>query len=330
MGTDEFRPGSEHAATLGNAVARSDPVLRTDLAPYGFLVAARFGGVRATGPESATRRGVHGRRHVAFQDHAFALELDVGVGDGDRGEQGLGVWVQRVAVELLAGRHLYHCAEVHNPHTVGDVLDHREVVGDEQVGQVPLPLELLHQVDDLRLDRDVKCRDGLVGHDKIRVDSEGPGNPDPLPLAARELVWVAVSVFPTKAHRLEQLVHPVQALLLAFGQTMYVYTLGNDVADDHARVQGGLGVLEDHLHLAVERLALIALRLVDVLALEEHLAARRLVEPDQHPSCGRLATTGLADQTERLALVDLQLDSVDRLQVLTAYPEVLLEVFDLE
>src|SRR5215218_1118357 len=51
VGTDEFWPGSEHAATLGNAVARSDPVLRTDLAPHGFLVAARFGGVRATGPK---------------------------------------------------------------------------------------------------------------------------------------------------------------------------------------------------------------------------------------------------------------------------------------
>src|ERR687898_2096557 len=111
---------------------------------------------------------------------------------------------------------------------------------------------------------------------------------------------------------------------------MYVYTLGNDVADDHARVQGGLGVLEDHLHLAVERLALIALRLVDVLALEEHLAASRLVEPDQHPSRGRLATTGLADQAERLTLVDLQRDPVDRLKVHPADPEVLLEVFDLE
>src|ERR687889_937360 len=98
MSTDELRPGGEHAATLGNAVASGNPVLRAHLAPHGFLVAARFGGVRATGPESATRRRVHGRRHVALQNYAFALERDVGVGDGDRGEQGLGVWMQRVAV----------------------------------------------------------------------------------------------------------------------------------------------------------------------------------------------------------------------------------------
>src|SRR5215217_3666192 len=215
VGTDELRPGGEHAATLGNAVASGDPVLRTDLAPYGFFVAAGFGGVRATGPEPATRRGVHRRRHVAFQDHAFALQLDVGVGDGDRGEQSLGVWVQRVAVELIAGRHLYHHAEVHNPHAVGDVLDHREVVGDEQIGQVPLSLELLHQVDDLRLDRDVQSRDGLVGHDKVGVYSEGPGHPKPLPLSARELVRVAVGVFFAEAHRLQELVHPIESLAIA-------------------------------------------------------------------------------------------------------------------
>ena len=53
-----------------------------DLAPHGFIVAAGFGGVRATGPEAATRRGVHGRRHVAFEDHALALALDVWVRDG--------------------------------------------------------------------------------------------------------------------------------------------------------------------------------------------------------------------------------------------------------
>src|SRR5688572_5236185 len=127
-------------------MARGDPVLRADLAPHGLIAAARFGGVRATTPETATRRGVHGRRHVAFEYDALALELDVGVWDGDRGEQGLGVWMQWVAVQLLAWRHLYHHAEVHNPNTIGDVLDHREVVGDEQVGQVPLPLELFHQV----------------------------------------------------------------------------------------------------------------------------------------------------------------------------------------
>ena len=124
--------------------------------------------------------------------------------------------------------------------------------------------------------------------------------------------------------------HPVEAFFPVLGQAVDVYALGDDVADDHARVQGGLGVLEDHLHLPVEGPALIARRLVDVLAPVEHLAARRIVEPDQDPSRRGLAAARLADQAESLALVDLERDPVDRLQVLPADPEVLLEVFYLE
>ena len=45
--------------------------------------------------------------------------------------------------------------------------------------------------------------DRLVGHDELRVDGEGPRDPDPLPLAARELVRVAVGVLFGQAHRLE-------------------------------------------------------------------------------------------------------------------------------
>ena len=77
--------------------------------------------------------------YVPVEDCALALQLDVGVGDGDGREEGLGVGMERVCVELVAGA-ISTSAEVHDPDAVGDVLDHREVVGDEQVGQVPLPL----------------------------------------------------------------------------------------------------------------------------------------------------------------------------------------------
>ena len=82
-----------------------------------------------------------------------------------------------------------------------------------------------------------------------------------------------------------------------------VQALGDDVADDHARVQGGLGVLEDHLHLAVQNACLLALRPVDVLAVEEHLARRGLVEPHQDPSRRGLAAPRLPHEAKGLAPV---------------------------
>ena len=108
--------------------------------------------------------------------------------------------------------------------------------------------------------------------------------------------------------------------MLLLGQAVYVYAFGDDVADDHARVQRGLGVLEDHLHLPVEDLALVALRLVDVLAPEDHLAAGGLVEPDQDPPGRGLAAARLADEAEGLALVDGERDPIHRLQVRPADP----------
>ena len=54
-------------------------------------------------------------------------------------------------------------------------------------------LQVLQQVDDLRLDRDVQRRDRLVADDEVRVQRERAGDADPLALAAGELVRVAVA-----------------------------------------------------------------------------------------------------------------------------------------
>ena len=74
---------------------------------------------------------------------------------------------------------------------IGDVADDRQVVGDEQVGEIELLLERLEQVDDLRLDRDVERRHRLVGDDEVRVDRERAGDADALALTAGELVRIA-------------------------------------------------------------------------------------------------------------------------------------------
>ena len=63
-----------------------------------------------------------------------------------------------------------------------------EVVGDEDVAEVELVLQVVEQVDDLRLDRHVERGNRLVEQDQARVDGQRPSDPDPLALAAGELV----------------------------------------------------------------------------------------------------------------------------------------------
>ncbi len=57
-----------------------------------------------------------------------------------------------------------------------DVLDDGEVVGDEQHRQAEAVLQVGQQVDDLRLDRDVERRHGLVGDDELGLHRQRPGD----------------------------------------------------------------------------------------------------------------------------------------------------------
>ena len=73
-----------------------------------------------------------------------------------------------MGVELGDVGHLHELAEVHHANAVADVLDHRQVVGNEQEREIELLAEVDEQIQDLGLDRDVEGGHGLVGEDELR------------------------------------------------------------------------------------------------------------------------------------------------------------------
>ena len=154
------------------------------------------------------------RGHVAREDDALARPSRPGIRDGRRREQGLGVGMQGLLVEVRRAGDLGDDAEVHDRHAGGDVLDDREVVGDEEVGEAELLLEVLEEVEDLGLDGDVEGRDGLVAEHQLGPQGEGAGDADALALAAGELVGVAVLEEAGEAHALHELLDPLVHLLL--------------------------------------------------------------------------------------------------------------------
>ena len=101
--------------------------------------------------------------------------------------------------------------EVHDPDAVREVLDDRQVVADEQVGQLELALEVEQQVEDLALDRHVERRDRLVRDDEVRAQRERARDADALPLAAGELVRVAPRVLAPQADELERVLDALVA-----------------------------------------------------------------------------------------------------------------------
>jgi len=175
-------------------------------------------------------------------------------------------------------------------------------------------LELLQQVDDLSLDGDVEGGDGLVTHDEVRLEGQGAGDADALALAAGELVGVAVGEDRVKPDQTQQLFHPLPGLL-APGDPVDLQGFGDDLAHGHARVQGGIGVLEDDLHATPHAPQLASLQLRQIHPIEDHPPARRPVQLQDGPADGGLPATGFPDQPQGLPPPDLERHAIHRVDV---------------
>ena len=245
----------------------------------------------------------------------FRAASTCGSGHRHGGEQRLGVGVQRVGVDVVARRDLDDLAEVHHRDAVGDVPHDGEVVRDEQVSEAELALQVLEQIDDLRLDGHIERGDGLVADDEGGVDGEGASDADALPLAAAELVGVARRHARVQPNEREDLRHPPPGLRLARREPVNAERLADDLPGGHARVERAVGVLEHHLHFFAEFAHPLAAHGGEFFAPEADGAGRGLVEPQDAASQRGLAATGLADEAERLSLADAEGNAVHRLHV---------------
>ena len=111
---------------------------------------ALVAGIGAAGGKAAARLGIDGRHHLALKQDALLGIVDIRGGDG--GKQRLGIRVQRADEELLGGSRFHQLAQIHDADIMGNMPHHGKVVGDEQEGQAMLLLQLLDEVQDLRLD----------------------------------------------------------------------------------------------------------------------------------------------------------------------------------
>ena len=135
------------------------------------------------------------------------------------------------------------------------------------------------------------------------------GDPDPLPLAAGELVRVPVVVLGVEANQFQQVLDgPLGALL-----GLDVLQLERRADDGTHRVPGiqrRVRVLEDHLHLAPQRAHGARPQVRDVAAVEYDLPGRRLDESHQHPRGRGLAAARLAHDAQCLAADHVERDIV--------------------
>ena len=137
------RPGAADprpVCRIQTARIRRDPVAWFNLAErkvgtHSLLVAR----VADTVAEGAALWWIDRRRHISLEENAILLQCWIGL--RNRGKKSLGVGVFRALVDRLGIGELDDLAEVHHRHAVGDVLHHREVMGDEQIGKSEVLLQ---------------------------------------------------------------------------------------------------------------------------------------------------------------------------------------------
>ena len=108
-----------------------DMVAGEDLAHLRLRRPAVRDGVAAAGVKAAARRRVDRARHVPLQDDPLFGSRRVG--DRDGRQQGLGVGVLRPGEEIGLVGEFDDLAEIHDRDATADVLDHGEIMRDEQI-----------------------------------------------------------------------------------------------------------------------------------------------------------------------------------------------------
>ena len=235
--------------------------------------------------------------------------LEVGIESRERVHEPDRVRVPRAVEDLVDVGELDHPSRVHDDDAIGELGDEPEVVRDQDGRGVGLVLRRLHDLDDLRLDRDVERGRRLVGDEDPRFVGDRHRDHRALSHAARELVRVLVDApFGERhAHELEQLDGPLVRRLVADARIVRLDRLRDLVPDREHRVQRRHRILEDHCDLTPADVAELLLRQrqeisLPVARLATNDAAGRLRDQAEHGHHrDALPRAGLADDAERLA-----------------------------
>ena len=136
----------------------------------------------AASPESTSTRRINGRWQLSLDLVASSRSSFSDIRDWDGIEESLGVGMCGIRQDDACWTHLNELAEVHHADRRRHVAHDREVMAHEDHRQTTAHLEVLHEIEQLCLDRDIESRDRLIGDDQLRLEREGSGKADPLTL----------------------------------------------------------------------------------------------------------------------------------------------------
>jgi hypothetical protein len=204
----------------------------------------------------------------------------------------------RSTKNLRGGAGFDDLAAVQNGDLIGEMYGHGEIVGDEEIGEAELGLEVEEEIGDLGLDGTVEGRESFVEEKELRFESEGASEGEALLLAATELVSRLVGRIARQGDEVEE----VEDFFLAFGGGEDVLDderFGDEVESGPARVERASGILEDELDLRAELAELAFGEGGEFVLVEEDAAGSGAFEAGDAECESAFAGAGFAKEGER-------------------------------
>ena len=210
-------------------------------------------------------------------------------------------------------------------------------MADEQQREAEFLLQILQQVHDLRLHRDIKRRDRLIANDQVRFGCQSARNANTLALPAREFMRPAPHGITRQAHAIHQIADALFKIGAILGEAEIADWLRQNIPHPHARVERGIGVLKHHLHAAAKWAQRTGRHVINAGAIQRHLAAGDVEQAQNGLAHRGFAAAGFTHQRQGFPLGDGKGNSIHRIDIARdaaqkagADGEVFLEVMDLE
>ena len=187
-------------------------------------------------------------------------------------------------------------------------------MGDEDVGQTALTLQIVHQVQNLRLNGNVQCGNSFVTDNNPGVDGQSPCDTDSLTLTAGEFGGITIHVLALHIYFFQQVADALSALCLGL-QTELFQRIRHGLIHSEGGVQRRLRILEDDLHfpsclvqLTVVHLAKISRAIPEFI---NNLAGSGADQLQDSLTQGGLAAAGFTDNAQSFTFIDHQVNAVN-------------------
>ncbi len=213
--------------------------------------------------------------------------------------------------------------------------DNAHIVRDDHDRHAEPGLQLAQQVENLGLHRHVERRRRFVGDENLRLRRDRHRDHGALALAARQLVRIARELFLRRRHvHLTQQFDGALACLMATNMAMCTDRRDNLIADRIDRVERRHRLLEDHPdHAAADLPQALRRHRQQVFAIEQQRPRDPRLgrqQPEHRHGRHRLAGAGFADDGQRFAGMEVEIDAVHDLGPAIGRRKRDLEIADLQ